>query len=88
MAFLGPDDILVLEKNNWSVRRIVNGNMLEEPLLDVNVANKGERGMLGIAISKKESNDVDESKVYVFLYYTETRSKDGEDLEEVSLIFS
>jgi aldose sugar dehydrogenase len=86
MAFLGPDDILVLEKNNGTVRRIVNGNMLEEPLLDVNVANKGERGMLGIAISKKESNDVDESKVYVFLYYTETRSKDGEDLEEVGFV--
>ena len=43
MAFLGPDDILVLEKNNGIVRRIVNGAMLPEPLLDVSVANKNER---------------------------------------------
>jgi aldose sugar dehydrogenase len=43
MFFLGPDDILVLEKNNGIVRRIVNGAMLPEPLLDVSVANKNER---------------------------------------------
>ena len=28
MAFLGPNDILVLEKNEGTVRRIVNGAML------------------------------------------------------------
>ena len=86
MAFLGPDDILVLEKNQGTVRRIVNGNMLNESLLDVNVANKKETGMLGIAISKQESKDGDKSKVYVFLYYTETKSKDGEDLEEGGVV--
>jgi aldose sugar dehydrogenase len=52
---LGPDDILVLEKNNGIVRGIVNGAMLPEPLLDVSVANKNERGMLGIAVSKNEN---------------------------------
>jgi aldose sugar dehydrogenase len=82
MAFLGPDDILILEKNQGTVRRIVNGNMLPEPLLDVNVANKAERGMLGIAITQHESKDGDKPKDYVFLYYTETKSKDGEDLEK------
>lgn len=82
MAFLGPDDILVLEKNTGMIRRIINSSMISEPLLDVNVANKGERGMLGIAISKQQTNDVGKPVVYVFLYYTETRSKDGEDLEE------
>jgi aldose sugar dehydrogenase len=51
MAFLGPDDILVIEKDTGIVRRIVNGVMLQEPLLDVNVATFGHRGMLGIAIS-------------------------------------
>ena len=85
MAFLAADDILVLEKNQGTVRRIVNGNMLDEPLLDVNVANKAERGMLGIAILKHETKDGDDSKVYVFLYYTETKSKDGEDLVEGGL---
>jgi glucose/arabinose dehydrogenase len=80
MAFLGPDDILVLEKNQGTVKRILNGNMLNEPLLDVNVANSKERGMLGIAISKQESKVRDKPIIYVFLYYTETKSKDGEDL--------
>ena len=59
--------------------------MLNEPLLDVNVANKAERGMLGIAILKHETKDGDDPKVSVFLYYTETKSKDGEDLEEGGL---
>jgi glucose/arabinose dehydrogenase len=67
MAFLAPNDILVLEKNTGTVHRIVNGNMLQDPILDVNVDNESERGMLGIAIAKNETT----SKTYVFLYYTE-----------------
>jgi aldose sugar dehydrogenase len=51
MAFLAPNDILVLEKNNGTVQRIVNGRIQAEPLINVSVANKGERGMLGIAIA-------------------------------------
>ncbi len=76
MAFLGPNDILVLEKTNGTVKRIVNGTMLKKPLLDVNVAVSDERGMLGIAVSK-------ESKLprYVFLYFTESQTKDGDDLQ-------
>jgi hypothetical protein len=31
MAFLGPNDILVLEKNGGAVQRIVNGHMLPKP---------------------------------------------------------
>lgn len=78
MAFLGKDDILVLEKNEGTVKRIVNGTMIVEPLLDVNVATKGSRGMLGIAIPKHTNG----SKNYVFLYYTEAATKDGEDVSE------
>ncbi|MDQ3867986.1 MAG: hypothetical protein M3250_00330, partial [Thermoproteota archaeon] len=47
MAFLGPNDILVLEKDKGTVQRIIDGKIMPEPLLDVNVANKNERGMLG-----------------------------------------
>jgi aldose sugar dehydrogenase len=54
MAFLDVNDILVLDKNNGKIYRILNGTMLEEVLLDVSVANKIERGMLGIAISKNK----------------------------------
>lgn len=86
MAFLGPDDILFLEKNQGTVKRIVNGNVLSEPLLDVNVANKDERGMLGIAISQKDSKEGDRPIINVFLYYTETKTKDGEDLEKAGSV--
>jgi aldose sugar dehydrogenase len=78
MAFLGPDDILVLEKNDGTVRRIVNGTMLPEPVLDVGVANLVERGMLGIAIAKHENEPT-----YVFLYFTESES-DGKDAKQGS----
>ena len=70
MAFLGPNDILVLEKNEGTVRRIVNGSMLQQPLLHVNVANDAERGMLGIAIARHNKNN--SGPAYVFLYYTES----------------
>lgn len=73
MAFLGPNDILVLEKDKGTVQRIVNGKQLGQPLLDVNVATSVERGMCGIAISKHDS------KTYVFVYYTEISGNDGED---------
>jgi glucose/arabinose dehydrogenase len=76
MAFLGPDDILVLEKNTGQVRRIVNGTTFEEPLLDVPVAVKDERGLLGIAVTKDNQNNA----TFVYLYYTES-AIDGDDLE-------
>ena len=74
MAFLGPNDILVLEKNKGTVQRIVNGNMLSNPILDVSVANKSNRGMLGIAVAKHGNGSI-----YVFLYYTETKIE-GSDI--------
>jgi aldose sugar dehydrogenase len=77
MAFLGQDDILVLEKDNGTVRRIVNGTLLSKPLLDVPVASKGERGMLGIAVARHEADH----RIYVFLYYTESATgRDGDDI--------
>src|SRR5215207_5360955 len=57
MAFLGPDDILVLEKSQGTVQRIVNGEMLPESLLQVDVTSKDERGLLGIAIASNEKED-------------------------------
>lgn len=56
MAFLGNNDILVIEKDTGIVRRIVNGTMLQKPLLDVNVATFGHRGMLGITTSNMPSS--------------------------------
>src|SRR5215204_4516357 len=76
MAFLGnsSDDIIVTEKDNGTVRRIINGELQEEPLIEVPVANNNntnERGLLGMALAKQN-----ETTTYVFLYYTE--SGDGQ----------
>ncbi len=71
MNFLGHDDILVLEKNSGKVKEIKNGTVART-VLDVNVANVSERGLLGIAVS-------DEPR-YVFLFYTETEDMDGGDV--------
>jgi len=73
MAFLGPDDLLVLVKDKGTVIRIVNGIISDKPLLDVDVANSVERGLCGIAISKNDS------KTYVFLYFTEIDGQDSDD---------
>jgi aldose sugar dehydrogenase len=69
MDFLGPNDILVLEKNEGTVQRVVNGTMLEDPLLRVNVSGSAERGLLGMAVSKRNDS------TFVFLYYTESGEK-------------
>jgi glucose/arabinose dehydrogenase len=79
MAFLDEDTILVLEKDNGRVRVIEDGELQPEPLLDVAIANDGERGMLGIAVSKE--ND---TTTYVFLYFTESGGgADGDDMQGV-----
>jgi aldose sugar dehydrogenase len=80
MAFLGPDDFLVLEKDKGTVMRVLNGKILDGPILDVNVANSVERGMCGIAISKNGL------KTYVFLYFTEMDGKDGDDRKGIAPI--
>jgi glucose/arabinose dehydrogenase len=79
MAFLDEDTILVLEKDNGRVRMIEDGELQPEPLLDVAVANDGERGMLGTAVSRE--ND---TTTYVFLYFTESGGGvDGDDMQGV-----
>jgi aldose sugar dehydrogenase len=88
MAFLGPNDILVLEKDTGMVKRIVNGVILEEPLLDVNVATAFERGLVGIAIA---ANDIDNdndtmqrNSNIVYLYYTESTQDANDDCSDTS----
>ena len=49
MAFLGPNDFLVLEKNTGQVKRVVNG-AVQGVVLDLSVNNASERGLLGIAL--------------------------------------
>jgi glucose/arabinose dehydrogenase len=75
MAFVGPDDFLILEKDRGTVMRVNGGAIADMPLLDVDVANSIERGMCGIAVSKNGL------KTNVFLYFTEIDGNDGIDRE-------
>jgi aldose sugar dehydrogenase len=64
MAFLDNHNILVLEKDG-NVRLVSNGQLQPQPVLQVSVDTKSERGLLGIAV-------MNNSKA-VFLYYTESQ---------------
>ena len=73
MAFIGPNDILVTEKNTGNVQRVTNGIISEQPLLHVNATKKDERGLLGIATSINNES----KKTFVFLYFTEAQLNDA-----------
>jgi glucose/arabinose dehydrogenase len=49
IAFVGPDDMLVLEKNTGKVLRVTNG-VVQGVVLDLAVNFASERGLLGIAL--------------------------------------
>ncbi len=78
MAFLSAKDILIIDKESGKVFRIVNGQNIDTPLIDVNVANVSERGLLGIALANNTSSAA--NGTYVFLYYTETDHDGGQVL--------
>jgi aldose sugar dehydrogenase len=64
MAFLGQNDILVLEKNNGTVQRVVNGNMQHKPIIDIDNTSGNDVCTCGISVSKS-----DHGSTYVFLHY-------------------
>ncbi len=57
MAFVDNNTIMVLEKNEGTVRLISNGVLQKQPLLKINTVDKeAERGLLGIEILKEDVN--------------------------------
>jgi len=64
IAFLGPNDMLVLEKDRGTVTRIVDGKILSQPLLNLSVATYLERGMQGIEVARHNSH------TFIFLSFT------------------
>ena len=70
-AFLGPNDMLVLEKNTGQVKRVVNGTV-QGVVLDLAVNFASERGLLGIALHPGFP-----SNPGVYLYWTESTT-DGD----------
>jgi glucose/arabinose dehydrogenase len=73
MAFVAPDDFLVLEKATGRVRRVQGGALHPTDPLDVAVNASSERGLLGIAVNT-------ETPPAVFLYYTEAATDGGTPL--------
>ncbi|HET6597445.1 MAG TPA: PQQ-dependent sugar dehydrogenase [Anaerolineales bacterium] len=64
MAFLGPDEFLVLEKNTGQVKHVMNGEV-QGTVLDLAVNFASERGLLGIALSPDFPTDPG-----VYLYWS------------------
>jgi glucose/arabinose dehydrogenase/plastocyanin len=65
IAFLGPNDMVVLQLPDTKIMRIVNGQMLDEPVLDLGNTVKIRGGcMCDIAILQN-----DNGTSYAFLYY-------------------
>lgn len=65
MAFLSERQVIVLEKNSGLVFLVTFDNTARKELLELNVANGAEQGLLGVAVANASG------KTYVFLYLTE-----------------
>jgi len=84
MAFSNRNEILVLEKDEGNVVRVVNGNISNNTALSLNVNHVQERGLLGLAIEKDkegvEGGGAEGVPKYVFLFYTEARHNGYDDV--------
>jgi aldose sugar dehydrogenase len=81
IAFLGRDDMLVLEKATGNVKRVVNGTVTAT-VLDLPVNSASERGLLGIAL---HPHFFVTGRVYLF--WTESTSGvDSTELADVPLL--
>src|ERR687895_1239616 len=74
-AFIGPNDLLVLEKNTGRVRRVVDGEVQEPAVLDLSVNSASERGLLGIALHPDFPED---PGVYLFWSCLSTAVQDAD----------
>ena len=81
LAFLGEDDLLVLEKNTGKVQRVVNGTV-QSTVLDLAVNFGSERGLLGIALHPDFP-----ANPGIYLYWTESSTDaDTDVLSQTSLL--
>ena len=84
-AFIGRDDVLVLEKATGKVKRLrlsASGEATVTEVLDLPVNSASERGLLGIAVHPQFPR-----RPHVFLSWTEsTTGADSGELSEVPLL--
>ncbi|HYE87802.1 MAG TPA: PQQ-dependent sugar dehydrogenase [Vicinamibacterales bacterium] len=64
MAFIGPNEFLVLEKATGRVKHVVNG-AVAQIVLDLSVNSASERGLLGIAVHPQFS-----SNRFIYLFWS------------------
>jgi hypothetical protein len=89
MAFLGPNDMLVLEKATGKVQRVVNG-VVQSIVLDLPVDSASERGLLGIGAApallhaERRRDDADEQSVLLRRRVHRRRGR-GEHPEDLRL---
>ena len=74
IAFLGSNDMLVVEQFNNKIMRIINGQMLDEPVLDVGNTIENMTCMCDIAILQ---NDNGTSYAFVYIYHAGVIEDDG-----------
>jgi glucose/arabinose dehydrogenase len=81
LAFLGKDDLLVLERASGKVQRVVDG-AVQGTALDLAVNSASERGLLGIALHPRFPKTP-----WVYLFWTEsTTGADTAVLNETPLL--
>ena len=71
MAFVGDDEILVLEKNTGRVQHYLNG-VFQGTAIDLDVSEIHERGLLGICVHPDFA-----SNGFVYLYYSLATFQNG-----------
>ena len=81
IAFLGPDEMLVLEKATGKVQH-VEGGSVSGTALDLDVNSASERGLLGIALDPRFFTNG-----FVYLFWSETLSgSDSTSLSDVPVL--
>jgi len=81
LAFIAANDFLVLERATGKVQRIVNGALHSTPL-DLAVDQASERGLLGIALHPKFSQNG-----FVYLFWTESSTGvDTSNIDQIPLL--
>jgi len=77
IVFIGPGDAFILEKASGQVKRIINGVIQPNPVLDLAVNSNSERGLLSLALHPNFP-----ATPYVYIRWTE--SSTGADSTVVS----
>ncbi|HZI87832.1 MAG TPA: PQQ-dependent sugar dehydrogenase, partial [Pyrinomonadaceae bacterium] len=81
LAFIGTNDLLVLEKATGRVQRVSNG-VLQGAVLDLNVNSASERGLLGIVLHPDFATNH-----WVYLFWTESNTGgDTADVDAITLL--